>query len=146
MVRSVPGGPEARQAAHVCHQSPPVRQWWWLLRPGSITKTSHAELLLTRRVATQVALLKDAMTKAGLPLYLAPYGVLPTAYECGIIEVRRAHVIPCNTCMPGMSTHAPWHTRSGRSEAHWPLWLVPCHRWGSSTNGQERARPPCGPQ
>ncbi len=35
----------------------------------------------------QVALLRDAMAKAGLPLYLAPYGVLPTAYECGIIEV-----------------------------------------------------------
>ncbi|BDA51126.1 phosphatidylinositol 4-kinase alpha [Coccomyxa sp. Obi] len=34
-----------------------------------------------------VGLLKDALTKAGLHLYLAPYGVLPTAYECGIIEV-----------------------------------------------------------
>ncbi|EIE19821.1 phosphatidylinositol 3 and 4-kinase family protein, partial [Coccomyxa subellipsoidea C-169] len=34
-----------------------------------------------------VGLLKDALAKAGLPLYLAPYGVLPTAYECGIIEV-----------------------------------------------------------
>lgn len=38
----------------------------------------------------QVGLLKDALTKAGLPLYLAPYGVLPTAYECGIIEVCAA--------------------------------------------------------
>lgn len=35
----------------------------------------------------QIWLLKDALQKAGLPLYLAPYGVLPTAYECGIIEV-----------------------------------------------------------
>ncbi len=35
----------------------------------------------------QVGLLKNALAKAGLPLYLAPYGVLPTAYECGIIEV-----------------------------------------------------------
>lgn len=34
-----------------------------------------------------MGLLKDALRKAGLPLYLAPYGVLPTAYECGIIEV-----------------------------------------------------------
>lgn len=34
-----------------------------------------------------IGLLKDAFKKAGLDLYLAPYGVLPTAYECGIIEV-----------------------------------------------------------
>jgi phosphatidylinositol 4-kinase len=34
-----------------------------------------------------IGLLKDAFQKAGLDLYLAPYGVLPTAYECGIIEV-----------------------------------------------------------
>lgn len=39
----------------------------------------------------QVGLLKDALTKAGLPLYLAPYGVLPTAYECGIIEVTASY-------------------------------------------------------
>lgn len=25
--------------------------------------------------------------EAGLDLYLAPYGVLPTSYECGVIEV-----------------------------------------------------------
>ena len=37
----------------------------------------------------QIGLLKNALQKAGLPLYLAPYGVLPTAYECGIIEVQR---------------------------------------------------------
>ncbi len=43
------------------------------------------------RVCVQVGLLKDALAKAGLPLYLAPYGVLPTAYECGIIEVRRPY-------------------------------------------------------
>ncbi len=36
----------------------------------------------------QIGLLKNALQKAGLPLYLAPYGVLPTAYECGIIEVQ----------------------------------------------------------
>ena len=34
-----------------------------------------------------IGLLKDAFQKAGLDLYLAPYGVLPTAYECGILEV-----------------------------------------------------------
>ncbi|KAK9812698.1 hypothetical protein WJX72_002251 [[Myrmecia] bisecta] len=34
-----------------------------------------------------ISLLKDALQKAGLGLYLAPYGVLPTGYECGIIEV-----------------------------------------------------------
>ena len=34
-----------------------------------------------------IGLLKDAFQKAGLDLYLAPYGALPTAYECGIIEV-----------------------------------------------------------
>lgn len=38
-------------------------------------------------VVQVIGLLKDAFTKAGLGLYLAPYGVLPTAYECGIIEV-----------------------------------------------------------
>ena len=34
-----------------------------------------------------VRLLKDAWDKAGLDLYVAPYGCLPTTYECGIIEV-----------------------------------------------------------
>ena len=34
-----------------------------------------------------IALLKEAFQKAGLGLYVAPYGVLPTAYECGIVEV-----------------------------------------------------------
>ena len=34
-----------------------------------------------------ISLLKNAWEKAGLDLYLAPYGVLPTSYECGIIEV-----------------------------------------------------------
>lgn len=34
-----------------------------------------------------IGLLKDAFQKAGLDLYLAPYGVLSTAYECGIVEV-----------------------------------------------------------
>ena len=32
-------------------------------------------------------LLKDAFEGAGLPLYLAPYGVVPTGHEQGIIEV-----------------------------------------------------------
>lgn len=35
-----------------------------------------------------IGLLKEAFQKAGLDLYLAPYGVLPTSYECGIIEVQ----------------------------------------------------------
>ena len=34
-----------------------------------------------------IRLLQDALRKAGVDLYLAPYGVIPTAYECGIIEV-----------------------------------------------------------
>lgn len=32
-------------------------------------------------------LLKGAFDGAGLPLYLAPYGVVPTGHEQGIIEV-----------------------------------------------------------
>ena len=32
-------------------------------------------------------MLKTAFVKAGLDLYLCPYGCLPTGYECGIIEV-----------------------------------------------------------
>ncbi len=32
-------------------------------------------------------LLKGAFDAAGLPLYLAPYGVVPTGHEQGIIEV-----------------------------------------------------------
>uniref|UniRef100_A0A7R9V546 1-phosphatidylinositol 4-kinase n=1 Tax=Chlamydomonas euryale TaxID=1486919 RepID=A0A7R9V546_9CHLO len=34
-----------------------------------------------------VSLLKSAFVDAGLGLYLAPYGCIPTGYECGIIEV-----------------------------------------------------------
>jgi hypothetical protein len=34
-----------------------------------------------------IKLLKGAFEAAGLPLYLAPYGCLPTGYEKGIIEV-----------------------------------------------------------
>lgn len=34
-----------------------------------------------------IGLLKDAFSQAGLGLYVAPYAVVPTAYECGIVEV-----------------------------------------------------------
>lgn len=34
-----------------------------------------------------IRLLQDALRKAAVDLYLAPYGVIPTGYECGIIEV-----------------------------------------------------------
>ena len=34
-----------------------------------------------------IRLLQDALRKAGVDLYLAPYGVIPTGYECGIIQV-----------------------------------------------------------
>jgi hypothetical protein len=37
--------------------------------------------------AQVISLLKDAFQRAGLGLYLRPYGCLPTGYECGIIEV-----------------------------------------------------------
>lgn len=37
--------------------------------------------------AQVISLLKAAWEDAGLDLYLAPYGVLPTSYECGIVEV-----------------------------------------------------------
>ena len=51
----------------------------------------HSGLPLTRRTSQcclqVIGLLKDAFFKAGLELYLAPYGVLPTGFECGIIEV-----------------------------------------------------------
>ena len=40
-----------------------------------------------RLVPQVISLLKNAWEKAGLDLYLAPYGVLPTSYECGIVEV-----------------------------------------------------------
>ena len=44
--------------------------------------------LVTDGVHVQVIrLLKDAWERAGLDLFLAPYGVLPNAYECGIVEV-----------------------------------------------------------
>ena len=39
--------------------------------------------------AQVIGLLKEAFHKAALDLYLAPYGVLPTDYECGIIEVTQ---------------------------------------------------------
>lgn len=35
-----------------------------------------------------IGLLKEAFEKAGLQLPMAPYGVIATDYECGIIEVR----------------------------------------------------------
>ena len=34
-----------------------------------------------------IGLLKNAFVKAGLDLFLAPYSVIPTEYECGILEV-----------------------------------------------------------
>lgn len=39
--------------------------------------------------AQVIGLLKEAFEGAGLDLFLAPYGVLPTTYECGIVEVPR---------------------------------------------------------
>jgi len=40
-----------------------------------------------------IGLLKDAFRQAGLGLYVAPYAVVPTSYECGILEV----VPDCNS-------------------------------------------------
>lgn len=34
-----------------------------------------------------IRLLQDSLKKAGVDLFLAPYGVIPTGHECGIIEV-----------------------------------------------------------
>jgi len=42
-----------------------------------------------------IGLLKEAYEKAGLDLPMAPYGVLATDYECGIIEVRFLCVLLC---------------------------------------------------
>ncbi len=39
-----------------------------------------------------IGLLKEAYEKAGLQLPMAPYGVIATDYECGIIEVRGPNV------------------------------------------------------
>ena len=39
-------------------------------------------------LAQVIGLLKEAYEKAGLQLPMAPYGVIATDYECGIIEVR----------------------------------------------------------
>jgi phosphatidylinositol 4-kinase len=36
--------------------------------------------------AQVITLLHGAFSRAGLGLYLRPYGCLPTGYECGIIE------------------------------------------------------------
>ena len=49
--------------------------------PGTI---ADSELALAVQV---IGLLKDAFVQAGLGLYVAPYAVVPTAYECGIIEI-----------------------------------------------------------
>jgi hypothetical protein len=48
---------------------------------GVIPKPSSAQV---------IGLLKEAYEKAGLQLPMAPYGVIATDYECGIIEVRGA--------------------------------------------------------
>lgn len=42
-----------------------------------------------------IGLLKEAYEKAGLDLPMAPYGVLATDYECGIIEVRFLCILLC---------------------------------------------------
>ena len=55
------------------------------LLKDAFLKTFH---ICTSQCCVQViGLLKDAFFKAGLELYLAPYGVLPTGFECGVIEV-----------------------------------------------------------
>ncbi len=38
-------------------------------------------------LAQVISMLNNANRRAGLDLYLRPYGCLPTGYECGIIEV-----------------------------------------------------------
>ena len=35
-----------------------------------------------------VGLLRDVWQTVGLDVYVFPYGVLPTKYECGIIQAR----------------------------------------------------------
>jgi hypothetical protein len=42
-----------------------------------------------------IGLLKEAYEKAGLQLPMAPYGVIATDYECGIIEVGRGCASSC---------------------------------------------------
>jgi len=65
-------------------------------RPATIVTTTTTQALIFKVgddcrqdvLALQVVkLLQAALLKAGVDLYLAPYGVIPTGYECGIIEV-----------------------------------------------------------
>ena len=69
----------------------------------------------------QIGLLKNALRKAGLPLYLAPYGVLPTAYECGIIEVQSLDascVCPARFVFVFVLCDSSWSARYARGKPH----------------------------
>jgi hypothetical protein len=105
-----------------------------------------------------VALLRDALAAAGLELYLAPYGVLPTDYECGVIEVGPCCAAPA----PGASLRNAlvpvWSSRADATSA-WRAHrcvrraaLCPCCHWlcgltlqrrCNNTDGSARCRNPC---
>eukprot|EP00955_Chlamydomonas_euryale_P054874 355969-Chlamydomonas_euryale.AAC.7 len=64
-----------------------------------------------------VSLLKSAFVDAGLGLYLAPYGCIPTGYECGIIEVvpncqSRYGSAPRGRCVCACVRVVGWRLRS----------------------------------
>jgi hypothetical protein len=55
-----------------------------LQRPNPTGCLTHEPNKRLRRQV--ITLLHSAFTRAGLGLYLRPYGCMPTGYECGIIE------------------------------------------------------------
>jgi hypothetical protein len=84
-------------------------------------------------------LLKGAFDGAGLPLYLAPYGVVPTGHEQGIIEViphakSRAQLV--SGAVRASQPHAegvarkgggPWHQPPGHTTPCGGAWLPAAH-------------------
>lgn len=73
-------------------------------------------------IAQVIGLLKEAYEKAGLQLPMAPYGVIATDYECGIIEVRG---LPAQT-QHLQCAHYVWTMPNLTNVRH--TYTLTCHR------------------
>ncbi len=79
-----------------------------------------------RVIAQVVGLLRDVWQTAGLDVYVDPYGVLPTKYECGIIQVGLTNGIHTLMGRDPLAASVS-RTASGSAASAWAESRAGCH-------------------
>ena len=92
-----------------------------------------------------VALLRDVLAAAGLELYLAPYGVLPTNYECciGYLTLPYQRARRWCRCCATRSRRPAWSCTWRPTACCPPTTSAASSRWGPAARRRRRA-PRCG--